>query len=313
MSIATQQLGFVSSNGNDTVHVLLWEDPSTPPRAVLQIAHGMSEYIDRYAEFAAYLAQHGFVVCGNDHLGHGATASSSEQLGYISSKDGATYLVEDIHRLRTLIQSRYPDLPIFLLGHSMGSFITRAYVAKYGEGLAGYICSGTAGPNLAISISLLLADLETHRIGELGRSKLLDNLAFGSYNKRCPEKRTGFDWLTRDTELVDRYVNDPWCGYVFTSAGFRTLFTLVKEVSHTGWAESVPKQLPILMISGRNDPVGNYTKGPKQVFSWLRKTGVIDLTLKLYDDCRHELLNELNRQEVYEDILQWLSKRLLAK
>lgn len=313
MSVTTQQLDYLSSNGSDTVHVLLWEDTSTPPRAVLQIAHGMSEYIDRYAEFAAYLAQRGFVVCGNDHLGHGATASSSEMLGYLSPKDGANYLVEDVHLLHNLLLARYPGLPLFLLGHSMGSFITRAYIAKYGEGLAGYICSGTAGPNPAVAISLLLADLEKRRIGELGRSEFLDSLAFGSYNKRCPEKRTKFDWLTRDTELVDRYVNDPWCGYVFTSAGFRTLFTLLKNVSGSGWADSVPKQLPILMISGDNDPVGNYSKGPKTIHSLLHKAGVVDLSLKLYKDCRHEILNETNRQDVYKDVLDWLSKHIIAQ
>ncbi len=310
MGVAAQKLGYLSSNENDTVHVLLWEDASAPPRAVLQIAHGMSEYIDRYAEFASFLAQHGFVVCGNDHLGHGATASSSEMLGYFSAKDGASYLVEDVHLLHNILLARYPGLPLFLLGHSMGSFITRAYVAKYGNGLAGYICSGTSGPNPAVTISLLLAKLEKRRIGELGRSEFLDKLAFGSYNKRCPDKRTSFDWLTRDTELVDRYVNDPWCGYVFTSAGFHTLFTLLKNVSDTGWANSVPKQLPILMISGDNDPVGNYSKGPNTVYSRLRKAGLVDLTLKLYENCRHELLNEINRQDVYRDVLEWLSKHL---
>lgn len=310
MDISTLDLSYLSSNKIDTVHAMLWFDDNHSPKAILQIAHGMTEHIARYNEFASFFVQRGFVVCANDHLGHGATAPSPDALGYIPKRNGADYLVEDVHLLRKLVQARYRNLPVFLLGHSMGSLITRSYIIKYGEGLSGYICSGTSGPNPLSRIAMIMADLELLRIGAYGRSTILDRLAFGNHNKHCTEKRTKFDWLTKDQDIVDRYVNDPWCGYIFTAAGFRNLFYLHNSVSKKAWAYSVPKNLPIFIISGKEDPVGEYTNGTQIVYSRLRQAGVLDISLKLYENCRHEIINEINRTNVYADVLDWILTHL---
>jgi alpha-beta hydrolase superfamily lysophospholipase len=194
----------------------------------------------------------------------------------------------------------------------MGSFITRSYITKYGDELDGYICSGTGGPNPLGKAAVVLAEAEIWRLGEFGRSTFLSNLAFGGYNKRYAEHRTKYDWLTRDTEIVDRYDQDKFCNYVFTAAGFRDLFLLLNEISTKSWAKKVPKKLPIHMISGKEDPVGDYGKGVQKVFDLFQEAGVENLTLKLYDDCRHEVLNELNRREVYAELLKWMNAKIKA-
>ncbi len=310
LGIQTEELSYFSTDKTDTVKATLWFNPVSPPKAVLQITHGMNEYIGRYREFAEYLAENGFAVCGNDHLGHGRTAPSDEKLGYFAPRDGHRYLVEDVHELYLLMRERYPDLPYFLFGHSMGSFITRSYITKYGGELSGYICSGTGGPNPLGKIAVVLAEAEIRRLGEFGRSTFLSNLAFGGYNKRYTEHRTRYDWLTRDTEIVDRYEKDRLCNYVFTASGFRDLFLLLNEISTKAWAKKVPQQLPVHMISGKEDPVGEYGKGVRKVYDLLREAGVENLSLKLYDGCRHEVLNELNRKDTYAELLEWMNARI---
>lgn len=310
MALITQTIDFLSSDGHTTAKAALWQDDEVTPRAVLQIAHGMSEYIARYEPFAAFMTRQGYIVCGNDYLGHGETAPSPEYLGYIPPQGGAEFLVEDIHALYRFMHQRYPSLAYFLFGHSMGSIITRAYITKYGSELTGYICSGTVGPNPALAVAIPLARREVRRKDPFARSNFLDRMAFGRYNKRCENPRTKFDWLTRDTAVVDHYIAHPWCGFTFTAAGFLALLTLSDEISKPGWVRRVPKTLPILMVTGEYDPVGSYTKGPKTVCRRLRDAGLEDITFTIYPQCRHELHNELNRQQVYRDYLNWMDDRI---
>ena len=243
----------------------IWQ-PDFQAQGIVQISHGMCEYIDRYAGFAEFLTENGFIVCANNHLGHGASAASQKQLGYFAKRGGEKFLVDDLHTLTNMMKIKYPDLPILLFGHSMGSFIARNYVTKYGKELSAVIFCGTSGA-----------------------------------------RRTKFDWLSRDEKVVDQYLADPYCDFTFTASAFEDLFTLLLQCSDPEWFSTYPKTLPTLLISGDMDPVGDYGKGVSYVYKTLISAGVRDVRMKLYEGARHELLNEINRQEVYEDILQWIS------
>ncbi|HAQ63503.1 MAG TPA: alpha/beta hydrolase [Ruminococcaceae bacterium] len=275
-------------------------------KGVIQIAHGMAEHSNRYAAFAKYLCENGYAVYINDHLGHGKSVASADELGYFGD-NGVDSLVEDMKKLTDIARQEYPDLPFILFGHSMGSFLARANTAKYGHQIDGAIFCGTSGANPATGMGIALAKHFEKSKGKLERSNFLNSIAFGSYNKRT-EKRTAFDWLSRDEKEVDKYIADDLCGFCFTANGFETLFTVLKQVSSKIWYNTVPKELPILLIAGSNDPVGEYGKGVTQVFTDLKKTGHANTLMKLYPDCRHELLNELNKDEVMADIVSWVNK-----
>lgn len=262
-------------------------------KGVVQIAHGMAEYSNRYAQFALELCKHGYAVYINDHLGHGQSVASDEALGFFGD-NGANSMVEDMKQLSDIARQEYPNLPFFLFGHSMGSFLARKYSAKYGHILDGAVYCGTSGANSAVGMGVLLADTVIKSEGQMYRSKFLDSVAFGSYNRKTA-KNTAFDWLSRDEKEVEKYVHDKHCGFLFTANGFKTLFSLLKEVSAKVWYNTVPAELPILLISGDKDPVGEYGKGVTEVYKTLRKTGHTGVMMKLYPEARHELLNELNR------------------
>lgn len=274
-------------------------------RAVVQIVHGMAEHSERYQALGYYLAYHGYAVFLHDHAGHGRSVANEEDLGYFGAKDGWKGLILDTRTLTVKAADKHVNRPIFLLGHSMGSFVARAYAATYGRDLAGAIFCGTSGSNPGASAGVALAKLTEKFKGDHARSDFINHIAFGSYNKKYENPRTPFDWLTRDTEQVDRYIADPLCGYLFTAAGYRDMFTLLQYVSAKKWYESVPKKLPMLLISGSMDPVGNYGRGVRQVAEDLKKTGHKDVTLHMYYDARHELFNELNAKDVMHDLLEW--------
>ena len=265
-------------------------------KGVVQIAHGMAEYSNRYARFAMELCRHGYAVYINDHLGHGCSVANADELGFFGD-DGPNSLVEDMKQLTDIARQEYPNTPIFLFGHSMGSFLSRKYTAKYGHQLDG--------------MGVLLADYIVKHEGKLHRSSFLDNMAFGTYNKKTA-KKTKFDWLSRDEKEVEKYIHDENCGFLFTAAGFKTLFSVLKEVSAKVWYKTVPAHLQILLIAGDKDPVGEYGKGVTEVYETLRKTGHTNTVMKLYPEARHELLNELNRDEVAEDVIRWLDARVEA-
>ena len=267
----------------------------------VRIAHGMAEYSNRYARFAMELCRHGYAVYINDHLGHGSSVANADELGFFGD-DGPNSLVEDMKQLTDIARQEYPNVPVFLFGHSMGSFLARKYTAKYGHQLDGAVFCGTSGPNPAVGIGIMLSDYIVKHEGKLHRSAFLDNMAFGTYNKKTA-KSTKFDWLSRDEKEVEKYIHDENCGFLFTAAGFKTLFSVLKEVSAKLWYKTVPERLQILLIAGDKDPVGEYGKGVTEVYETLRKTGHTNTVMKLYPEARHELLNELNRDEVTEDVI----------
>ena len=297
-----------SADGKTVLAAYRTETPE--PRALLQIAHGMCEYFLRYEGFAEYLSQNGILVFGHDHLGHGYSVKSPDDLGFIAERDGDTLLIEDVHSLSLALKAEYPHLPLVLFGHSMGSFITRAAVAQYPNDYAATIICGTGGPDTPTSAGKMLASILMAVLGTRYRSRLLRRIAFAGYNKKYTAGCNRNAWLTRDDTVVQRYNNDPLCDYTFTLRAYYDLFSTVARVGTREWPRQLPKSLPYLLISGEMDPVGSWGKGVRRVADRMREAGVNDLTLTLYPDMRHEILNEIDHKTVWSDILQWLEQKL---
>lgn len=303
-----------SSDGKNELAVMRVA-PSVQPKAILQIAHGMQEHISRYEDFARFLAEeHGFLVVGNDHLGHGYTAASEADLGYFGPNP-SNLVVSDMQRLRMTMQRDYPDLPYFMLGHSMGSFMLRKYLTLHGKGLAGAIIMGTGfTPEGTTKAGLMVIGLLERLRGERHQSTFVANLAFGDDYK--PYDMTGNDpersWLSHNVENVKAYYADPLCAFPFTLNGYRGLMEAVQFSCKQENIDAMPKDVPLLVVSGELDPVGGAGKGVRQVYELLQKAGIRDLTLKLYPDMLHEILNEPDRQLVYTDLATWLEERLPA-
>ncbi len=351
---------YKSSDGEHECYCVIMR-PDGDPKGILQISHGMCEYIDRYLEFMSYLADHGYVVCGNDHLGHGRTAKNHNELGYFGNgENGWKYVLNDIHRMTALIKAEYPGVPLILLGHSMGSFLARAYAVKFGSECAGFIFMGTAdafeakyrsavsktvygidrltgafgavspkvktaGNKLSAKLDNKLEDKDKYvgraaialmmkqaeaiaRVkGDDHRSKLLLKLGMGNYNDRIKKIRTGYEWLSRDDENVKKFAEDPLCNYHFTVNGWLNIAEMMWFVSDERWYASFPKKTPTLLIAGMEDPVGNYGKGVRTVFRRLRDKGC-NVSIKLYEGARHELLEEINREEVFKYLAEHIDK-----
>ncbi|MDR0356907.1 MAG: lysophospholipase [Clostridiales Family XIII bacterium] len=302
-NIEEAELRRPAASGEGEIFSRIWSGEER--RAVVQIAHGMAEHSGRYADFARFLASRGYAVGMNDHAGHGRSAVT---LGYFAEKDGMTYVVEDMKALTDDLKARYPGLPVFLLGHSMGSFLARKYVTRYGGELRGCILSGTAGKNGALALGKTLAFVQKKIMGAKSPGGLLSAIAFGSYNKRIKNPVNDFAWLSSLDKTCADYVNDEMCGFIFTAGGFCDLFELLGEVNAADWAGKIPASLPIFIFAGEEDPVGAYGRGPREVYDALAATGHEDLTLKLYPNGRHEMLNEVNKEEVYADVLTWLDE-----
>ena len=295
---------FTGSDGKSRIRCYRRETAG-PPFAILQIVHGMSEYLLRYEGFADHLAEQGILVAGHDMAGHGSSAEPADY-GYFGPENGWLNLVEDVHRLRQAVQKDHPDIPYFILGHSMGSFIVREYLTRWGEGLSGAVITGTAGRNPLNGPGILLVRILRKRYGDRHRSSFVHTMAFGGNNRKIGSPANLYAWLSSDQKVSDTYVRDPQCGFVFTLAGFQDLFTLLDRVSRKDWAGKVPADLPLLLASGLMDPVGNYGKGPAEVLEKLRKAGHRDAALRLYEGMRHEILNETGRAAVYGDISDFI-------
>lgn len=305
----TQHFTFASKKKGEWISALICIPQEGEPVGLVQLCHGMSEHKERYLPFARFLCDHGFVVGIHDHLGHGQTAKNPQFLGYFGAK-GPEYLRDDLHTMTVEMKKRYPRLPLFLLGHSMGSFITRYYLASYGRELQGAVIMGTAGKNPACDAGIRMARLVAKMKSPYHRSMLLHRMAFGGYNKKYTKPRTENDWLSREEGVVNDYFSDPKCGFVFTANGFETLFTLLKRVSQEEIFQNTPKELPLLVIAGDMDPVGDYGKGPTQVAQRYRQAGVTHVELELRLGARHEVLNETDKEEVYERILEFFQEQL---
>ena len=284
-----QRFSFPSSDGKTALAA--YKLVPAHPRAMLQISHGMCEYFLRYRAFAEFLAGEGILVFGHDHLGHGYSASSARALGYTAKDGGAARLVEDVHNLAQTMKREYPTLPVVLFGHSMGSFVARAVVEQYPATYEAAIFCGTAGPGMPTALGKALTKQMMAVFGERYRSRMLRKLCFGGYNKKCGAGCDRNAWLTRDEAVVRAYNADPLCNYIFTLRGYHDLFTLIEQVNRNEWAATLPKALPVLVVSGEEDPVGNWGQGPKKVAEALLAAGMSDITLRLYPEMRHEILN----------------------
>lgn len=310
---------FDSRDGKSKIHAVRYEPerqnlPGGRPTAILQIIHGMAEYIERYEKTAEFFTDRGFVVTGDDHLGHGKSVEEGGKYGYFCLRDPATVLVRDVHRLKKTTQALYPGVPYFILGHSMGSFILRNYLCRYGSGIQGAVIMGTGMQSGAlVAAAKAAAALQGLFCGDGHVSRWLDKMAFGAYNKRIDNPRTASDWLSRNEENVDRYNADPLCGFVFTVNGFRTLFELIARVRKTENLEKIPKGLPLFFVAGADDPVGDYGEGVKRAYDSLEDVGMEHLALKLYEGSRHEILNEADGEQVMQDIYDWIRLKLLEE
>ncbi len=301
---------FPSKDGLTQIHAIEWV-PEQEVRGILQIAHGMVEFIDRYDRFASFMASQGFYVVGNDHLGHGKSVTDDSQLGYFAKKDGNLCVLGDMEQLREDTQKKYPGVPYFLLGHSMGSFLARQFIERYGTGLKGAIIMGTGyQPMATLNLGVALTGLLSRTKGDHFRSGTVNNMALGAYNKRFEPGRTKSDWLTKDEKIVDAYEANPLNQFVFTVNGYNNLFRGIRDAQQQENLNKIPKDLPILVVSGQDDPVGEFGKGPKLVAQSYRDTGIQDVSLKLFPGDRHEILNELDKETVDQYLLQWIEARM---
>lgn len=304
-----KEFSFPSRDGINTCHACSWEPDNGNIRAVFQIVHGMQEYIERYNAFAEFLASNGFLVVGEDHLGHGHTAATEKDLGYFTKDHPETVIVRDVHRLKKMTQEKYPGIPYFILGHSMGSFILRKYLTMYGNGIDGAIIAGTGVmPAIVTGLAIFLTNVEKVFFGDRHISPLIDKIAFGGYNKKIKDAKSPSDWICSDRAVVRKYDQDSLCTFKFSVNAYRTLFKILNFVCRNKNLVTVPKELPILILSGDEDPVGAYGKGPKTVYEQYVKIGITDIGIKLYPGMRHEILNEKGNSEVYLDILNWTEK-----
>lgn len=301
---------FTSSNGKTALHCRQWI-PDGPVKGVVQIVHGVAEYIERYQDFACFLASNGYVAVGDDHLGHGYSVSKESPLGWFGENDGWMTIVQDEKKLHDLLTTWYPGVPSVLLGHSMGSFMARTYIGLWPNDFDLCILSGTGWqPGIVCKAGLAMAKREIKKHGSLYRSEALQNLAFGSYLKKIENPIGKNDWINRDESEIRRYDADPLCGFTGTAGLMRDMMYGLSLICRDSHIEKTNKNMPILFIAGDADPVGNWGKGVKKTAARFRWLAVRDVAVKLYPEARHEILSELNRQEVWKDVLAWIQTKV---
>lgn len=309
--VQREEFFYDSRDNKSKIHAVKWTPETEKPTFILQLVHGMEEYALRYDDFAKFIAEKGAVVVANDHLGHGQSLGEKGIQGYFCENDPATVVVRDVHRLKKMTQEKYPGVPYYILGHSMGSFILRNYLCKYGTGIDGAIIMGTGNqPKLLATMGKVIPSIIAKCKGWEYKSKFVDKMALGANNKKIANKRTPVDWLSRNTENVDNYIADPQCGFLFTVNGFYTLSELVLRASAEENLKQMPKTLPVFFVAGKEDPVGNYGKGVQAVCNRFLTLGMKKIEIKLYEDDRHEILNEVDNKTVYEDIYKWIQEQL---
>lgn len=299
---------YYPSCGAGMIRARCWE-PEGNPTGIIQIVHGIAEHVERYDDFAAYLNAQGYMVVAQDHMGHGKSRTDSQAKGYFAG--GWFAAVDDTYQLLKNTMEQYPGLPYILFGHSMGSFIARTILGKYpGSGISGAIICGTGWmPDAVISAGRTVAKIICKVSGEEKPSKTLHSIMFGSYNKRIEHPRTTSDWLTRDKTIVDAYVADPDCGFIASAGLARDMLTGLQYIQMQETLTNMQKDLPVLFIAGGDDPVGNYGEGVLQAAKQFQNAGMLNVSSKLYPLCRHEILNEINKEDVYQDIKNWIQNK----
>lgn len=301
---------FESSTVKNRIYVRQWT-PDAEPRGIVQIEHGIAEHIERYDDFARFLADNGFIVVGDDHLGHGRSIAEGGEQGFFAESDGWDYVVRDIDKLHDIMHEKYPELPYIFFGHSMGSFLVRTYIIKHPEKPDAVIISGTGHQPLPMvfgGYAMASAAVKLHGAHKIGDT--LNSIAFGSYNKGYDNARTEFDWLSRDTANVDKYIADPLCGFVPTASLFRDMMGGIRFVTSQKNIDRMCQETPVYFMSGDADPVGENGKGVTRAYNAFCRAGLHDVKMRLYPGGRHELLNETNREEVYKDVLDWINEKI---
>lgn len=301
---------YPSSTGKNRIHARKCL-PDGQPRAVIQIAHGIAEHIERYDDFMAFLAENGFVAVGNDHLGHGQSAAGPAEIGIFAEANGWDYVVTDMDLLRDQMRREYPDLPYIFFGHSMGSFLTRTYLILHPEKYDAAILSGTGHQSKALVLAGYTAANAIVKLkGPRADGQKLNDMAFGSYTKKIEDPRTPFDWLSRDPANVDKYIADPLCGFVCKASLYRDMMEGIKFLGNQKNIDRMSKEQPIYFMSGQDDPVGDYGAGVERAYKAFCRAGLHDVMIRLYPGGRHEMLNETNKDQVYQDILAWLNEKM---
>ena len=305
---------FPSADGAHEISCSLWLPEEGQPKAVVQIVHGISEYVNRYDHFARYLADRGYAVCGDDHLGHGRTGKQADKFGFFARHDGWTLVTADVRALRQLMGEKYPGIPYFLLGHSMGSFLTRTYLCRYPGEISGAILSGTGQePALLVGAGKLLANLIGLFKGYDSVSPLVHSLSLGAYNKQFAPNRTSADWISRDEAVVDTYLADSFCQIMPSVGLYRDMLGGLQYIASSRALSQMEPDTPVYIYSGDQDPVGANGAGVKKVYGYFESHGTKDLSLKLYEGGRHEMHNELNREEVCANIREWMKRQDLYR
>ena len=283
---------------------------SVAPRAIVQLAHGMAEHSGRYKHFGERLAANGIMVYANDHRGHGKTGEKQGIFGHFHNENGFERAVTDLKEINEFIHLNNQEIPVFIMGHSMGSFLVRRFVQRYQGVVNGVILSGTGGdPKFAGKVARRLAKNQMKTFGKEAKSPLLNKLIFGSYNKKIKSPNTNYDWLSRDAKEVQSYIEDPYCGFIPTSGFFNDLLDGLELIHDDKEIERIEKKLPFFFFSGDRDPVGNNTKAIVTVLAQYKKHGIDQVDYKFYKNGRHEMLNETNRDEVITDVIKWLERQ----
>ena len=299
---------YPSHDGETTIHACIWR-PDGAIKGVVQIIHGMCEYAERYEPFAKFLNSHGYLVCAEDHLGHGKSVKSEEDLGFFNKQRSTQIVLDDIRSLQLAVKKQTEGKPYFVLGHSMGSFFCRKYISLYGEDFDGAVIMGTGFKDkLTLTTALSFVKMNALFRGWRNRSNMIKSLAFGSYNKKFFPHKSDNDWLSVDEHNVKAYEADPLCSFSFTNNGYNILFNIIKDACSKKTIESVPKNLPVYFVAGADDPVGDYGKGVKKAKKKFDDAGVEDVSITLYEGARHEILNDFCKEQVQNDVLAFFEK-----
>lgn len=304
MNYEFSEYTYPSSDGSHTVYAEIYVPKGRSPVGIVQLSHGMIDHVGRYRALADYLTGRGFVFAGNHHLGHGRTASKKEDYGYFARSNGEEHVLCDLYGMNRALREKFPNIPLVLFGHSMGSFIARLFIERYPDAMDAAVIHGTAGKNPLLPFGRALARVIGAVCSPRHRSRLVHNLAFGAYNSAFPKSEGERAWLSRDTALASE--TDEYIDFIFTVSGYSDLFRMLARCNRKKWYEAYPKSLRTLIVSGTCDPVGGKSaKGPREVYAGLLARGAA-VDIKLYEGARHELFRETNKEEVFSDIAEWI-------